>query len=258
MNMNENYEEIIEFIENLFHTPEGRKFVRWKSNNTFRGMTDSIFTLNDYDHNGTWSTYGATKGVIGDDNWDYVIKIPMNRDDYDPIDYCALELANYEIAKSKHIENMFAAIERIGRVEGIPIYIQEKVECNSNKVIQNIADIDFQNWLDYDIYEVEDCEELDKDDDESCRDYFNNNVFDEYEADDWEHISAFFDYDYSFLEAESLFALLNELDINDIHSGNVGFLNGRIILVDYSGYERFYFLKNNNWKNFNYNKKMRE
>ena len=37
-------------------------------------------------------------------------------------------------------------------------------------------------------------------------------------------------------KADELFEFLNESDINDLHSGNIGYIGNRLVLIDYSGY----------------------
>ena len=36
-----------------------------------------------------------------------------------------------------------------------------------------------------------------------------------------------------------LYDFISELEINDLHSGNIGYENGRIVIIDYSGYFPF-------------------
>lgn len=82
-------------------------------------------------------SYGATKLVIIPDNTSFVIKIPFSstitNNQYEPIiDYCDAEMRIYNKSKKEKCGNFFLPLELMGRINGYPIYKQEKAEIEEN------------------------------------------------------------------------------------------------------------------------------
>lgn len=81
--------------------------------------------------------FGATKLVIIPENTSFVIKIPFSstitNNQYEPIiDYCDAEMRIYNKSKIEKCENFFLPLELIGKINGYPIYRQEKAEIEKN------------------------------------------------------------------------------------------------------------------------------
>ena len=81
--------------------------------------------------------FGATKLVIIPDDTSFVIKIPFSAtitdNCYEPIiDYCSAEMDIYQHSETEKCENFFLPLELMGRINGYPIYKQEKAEIEEN------------------------------------------------------------------------------------------------------------------------------
>lgn len=123
-------------------------------------------------------------------------------------DYCATEVDIYECAKAENLEHMFAETRLIGRVNNRPIYVQQ-----------------FVNETFYDAKEREISENS-----KEIAKSINNNYKLPTEwvalAIDWfgtDNVKRFLDF-------------LQEYEIGDLHGGNVGYIGGRPILIDYSDF----------------------
>lgn len=170
---------------------------------------------------------GATKVVILFPGAEYVIKIPFNGawefneygdeelfcefengSELTSWDYCQGEVEEYSRAESYEIESFFAKIEYIGDVNGHPIYIQERAEILDQM---------------YKCYS--------KEKQTPAHTKCNNKSFKWFNS-TW--IVDLFDYcDDSMFDAVMSFATEY---LCDLHSGNVGYINGKPVLVDYAGF----------------------
>ena len=177
---------------------------------------------------------GATKLVILFPGADYVIKIPFNGqytyNDEDELmywefengsygccwDYCLGEVEKYEEAVIEGFECFFAKTELIGHVHGHPIYIQERAV-----IYDDIA----RTKEDANSYERR----------KSARAFCDDNGYSCFNG-LW--IADLQDYCGS--QHDELFH--NFMDyvtsyISDLHMGNVGYIDGKPVLVDYSGFD---------------------
>lgn len=181
--------------------------------------------------------HGATKLVIIPDKTDYVIKIPYTgffeiedgwedtdgeyyeeNEEYTPYegagdegypwDYCWNEVRRYEIAEEEGLEKYFAKTEFVGMVRGYPIYVQEKCTTYRNK--KNYHSKEEQdttskvcgNWKDVNLNWLTDFR-LYYGDKELLRfaNFIRNNYYDD-----------------------------------DLRDENIGYINDRPVLIDYSGF----------------------
>lgn len=154
---------------------------------------------------------GCSRAVFWDDNLPYVIKIPFgNRRD------CQIEVENYKKAKESGIEELFAECEWLMDFNynglSIPIYIMEFVECDENKITDEIYDSYIEGGFDDDFI--------------SGLELDSSIEVVEFLSSKWgeEIYSTFVD-----------FCSTNNID--DLHSGNVGFLRGSVVCVDYAGWK---------------------
>lgn len=165
---------------------------------------------------------GATKGVLVFPNLDFVIKIPFTYtgddeefrgadDSGEGWNYCEVEEIKYQRAGTFGVEGCFAKTILVGRIDGYPIYAQEKAKIftkegspsprKSEEEYERIEDICdsvgecFNRiWL------------------SDAFDYFGEKVF------------------YNLLE------FINSFNISDLHDGNIGYIGMRPVLVDYSSF----------------------
>ena len=196
---------------------------------------------------------GATKGVLVFDELDYVIKIPFYCEYYEgysdwddeteewveveeggpseepfsgvevegfvhhnPWDYCETEQYRYQVAERYGVEEYFAKTWFLGKVNGWPIYAQVKANmfCSQSS------------------YESRSKREYSEKEKESANTVKKSTGF--YLDTEW--VIDFLNY---FNEAKYI-ALANfceEWDIEDLHNGNIGYVNGAPCIVDYSSYE---------------------
>lgn len=177
--------------------------------------------------------YGASKLVFMPPESKFVIKIPFRGQnecvfgendellDYkdfcefsgarDGWDYCHTELIIYNSAEEKELDQCFAKTSLIGKVKGYPIYQQEKAKifghtCNESEYSKEKTGSTEKK-----------CKELDVNNFNSC----------------W--LSDFIDYYGNELFVKFML-FLKEMRINDLHRDNLGYINGRPVLVDYSGF----------------------
>lgn len=157
---------------------------------------------------------GVTKLVIIDEDSDWVLKIPFcNR----TCNYCAIEAENYKKAVEAGVEEAFAACYFLMEYEGAPCYIMEKVSCDEEIVESDFYKIG-SSRLSGEMSEDEIYSYLGSMDGEKIID----------------RLLEFY-YDGGFLAEINIFLSQNE--INDFHTGNVGYRGTNLVFVDYSGFK---------------------
>lgn len=184
------------------------------------------------DHLGLQLANGATRLIIWDEYEDCVIKIQFDEghNHYDN-NYNELELAAYNAAVENGWEDMFAPVAKLFDYSftdsiRVGVYAMAFCDCNQDEVENESYRRNFDKY----------CKEYGRDpDDEETQEEF---------SEDW------YDYDGNYIESALAYNGYQEHDydkfceflrnqrINDLHSGNWGYLDGRLVLVDYSGYGR--------------------
>lgn len=173
---------------------------------------------------------GATKVVLFPIKGDYVVKIPFSHDSYhydyeedeelpyfcganepDGWDYCKAEMLFYEEAEAVGVEFCFLKNELLGTVHDHPIYIQEYAEMVKDKSSHTPKD-----W------------KSTKETESYCRSkgYWCFNSY-------W--ITDFLNY-YGEEKFKLLSQFLEDNDIHDLHSGNLGYIGSKPVIIDYAGY----------------------
>ena len=173
---------------------------------------------------------GATKGVLIFEQLGFVIKIPFcrNSEDYDDYyeccnyftgadtdngwDYCEAEADKYQRAKEEGISMCFAKTEKIGEIDGYPIYMQELASIYKN--------VDYQSS-----HTEEDSRQVN-----SICDSNNFYIFNR------EWLSDAFHF-YGEKIFHKLLEFIRTVGINDLHDGNIGYIKNRPVLVDYSSFD---------------------
>lgn len=154
---------------------------------------------------------------------DFVIKIPFIYSWGDEMlcgadsqngeywDYCATELEQYEFAVQNGFGEFFAAVEYIGKANGHPIYFQELADIYCSRGSNSSED------------EVEEFEKS-AESRESC----------------WLDLDSYWRCDVlKYYGKEKYCDFMNYLadtNIEDLHDGNIGYIQSRPVLVDYSGW----------------------
>ena len=138
----------------------------------------------------------------------YVVKLPMlcwekiNEKGFvtrvDSIDYCNIEKSIFDLAIEEGQSNFLAEIWNIGTIKDVPIYLMERADCSESKLWKTPLTV-FDDFSELGlIYK-------------SFSTFYGEKVFEKF-------------YDFCYNE-----------DINDFHSGNIGFIGNRPVMIDYSG-----------------------
>lgn len=151
------------------------------------------------------------------DDCDWVLKIPRKIGNHNYND-CEIEVMVYKLAEKHGMNHFFAPAAKLVSFNcslgEIPVYVMKKVVVDEGRVSDHFYSL-------YDGY---------SEDEEDISEWYENN-FDEIDA----TRQAFVDY-YG-IEADILQNFLNNININDIHSGNVGYNeDDNLIIIDYAGY----------------------
>lgn len=118
---------------------------------------------------------------------------------------CEREVKNYSLAKDANLDCYFAECDFLCEYSGVKFYIMEKCKVNSEASEEKIMDT------------------------------FSNKIEAGYEADDLTPHLVAFGKDRE--EFHKLIDFLDDNDINDLHTGNIGVnSNGRYVFTDYAGY----------------------
>ena len=152
------------------------------------------------------------------DDCDWVLKIPRKIGEHNYND-CEIEVMVYKLAEKHGMNHFFAPAAQLVSFNcslgEIPVYVMKKVYVDEDRVSDHF----------YSLYDG------DSEDEDDVNEWYDNN-FDEVDA----TMQAFVDY-YGGMEADNLQSFLNNIRINDIHSGNVGYdEDDNLIIIDYAGY----------------------
>lgn len=160
---------------------------------------------------------GATRWAFVFEKHQTVIKFPK----YDETDedYCELELENYNHAKEYRVEKCLLPIEYIGTTEsGIPIYIQPMYTTSQDRLDYNLH----KKW------------------EQKCGCLHHSPVVRKvkdgclYSPPNLWVTRAIQIYGKAFMKSFQVWSCKH--GVNDLHSGNVGYLGKQPIIIDYAGY----------------------
>lgn len=205
--------QAIDILNNIYNTyPSFQNFIyskgRRKTWGIFRDAvirnTDSNFTV----------TSGAFRAVIIDENFDWVIKFDFKEEiNEEHVGNCRAEMIYYKNAVTWGIEEYFAPCFYGGEWNGVTFYLMKKVTIDIDSMNEEISSGLESSDINY----------------ASC---FNSDMA----AEDIDTIVNVFGSYFPYEEVTQLIEFCETYCINDFHSGNIGYLMGRPILVDYAGY----------------------
>ena len=151
---------------------------------------------------------GVSKCAIVDKDYDYIVKFDTTGNEY-----CQKEADVYATARTMGIECMFAECEYLGRLDlddndyvYLYGYKKAKMTYRSRKIDANEEE-ELTPYADSPLRERNDC------------------------------IAADLLHDWGTELFEKLDWFCANNDINDLHNGNVGYVDGKLVLIDYSGFE---------------------
>lgn len=154
--------------------------------------------------------FGATKAVFAVEGMDTVAKIGFQNF---KVDHAAREAQIYQEARAMDLEQFFVPCKKIGEISSLEVFEMELVEVGEDLVTSDMWQKCSGSMSDEEIVDVID--------------------------NDYGFVEALFPFYYSDEEMTRLFDFISELEINDLHSGNIGYEDGRIVIIDYSGYFPF-------------------
>lgn len=154
--------------------------------------------------------HGATKAVFSIDEMDTVAKIGFQNF---KVDHAAREAQIFQEACGAHLEQFFVPCKKIGEISNLEVFEMELVDVGEELVTSDM-------WR-------------------KCSGSMSSEEIVDVIDDDCGFIETLFPFYYSEEEMTQLYEFISKLEINDLHSGNIGYENGRIVIIDYSGYFPF-------------------
>lgn len=153
---------------------------------------------------------GASKLIFIFNNHDYVIKVPFNSYVFN---YCAREVDNYKKACQEQLEYFFAPIFYLGISHNLPIYAMKKAVTGEKEIEQRFSAVSDKVLS------------------------LNNKQYEPSIYYNWCSLKmkALFEYEYSLSDYGRLGGFLQRNNINDIHYNNIGFIENKPVIIDYSG-----------------------
>lgn len=170
-----------------------------------------------------WSK-GASRFVFWENDSPYVFKWQYIIDD---IDYCASEAYIYQKAAEYGIGACFAWTAKVCDYGGAAIYAMEKCKVDSIKLSDDSYDFHWKLACDNLGYDPDNLtDEQAEDVGDEMYDYNDTDGLIDFAGEFWDAIII-----------EDLRDFVEEYGLCDLHSGNWGYLDGRLVLTDYAGYE---------------------
>lgn len=167
--------------------------------------------------------YGATRLVVWDwDCPDFVVKIPLGTDCFK---YCKREAEIYHTAVVDGVDRYFAWCDYMGEYDGWPIYAMEFVDCDRDSIEDSCYTSAYENWCKENGYDPFDLDVSDEFNDM----YYSSEIC-------YNSIIDWFYEQVSDVIEMALRKFIGRNKINDIHSGNLGYLNDHVCLCDYAGF----------------------
>jgi hypothetical protein len=177
---------------------------------------------------------GVSKLCIIPEGADYVIKIPFkgNLDDENDFyyefenanetetcwDYCLTELLYYQQAKHFKVEKAFCKTKLLGYINDYyPIYVQQRAEPFENKYSFAMT-CNYRNDKTNHI--------------ENTKDYCASKLY-RFFNDIW--LTDALEY-YGKAQFDKIMSFIEDCRIRDLHSGNLGYIGARPVIIDFSDY----------------------
>lgn len=208
-------EEIIELLNKCYTNEEFRSFLDNPADETFYDFRYSGFGKELMNKHNIQLSAGVSKGVFVWYDMGIVIKFPFY---YEDKDYCKIELENWQAAVNEKVDECFCPTWFVGDYRGVPIYAAELCNTNESDHIETVEEVYRASGRS--------AEEFD--------DYLDNEYYDE------EGGTAFMRALLTNEMWERFWNFCQDHHINDLHSGNVGLLGNKPVLIDFSGYESAY------------------
>lgn len=151
---------------------------------------------------------GISRCALIDDEYEWIVKWDILFDD----DYCEKEAQTFQEAKQLGIDDMMAEEEYVGDWVDEENYIYLRLYAAKRAI--SFSNGNYLN-LEEEEHPIPKTSPL---------------------AERSKHIAAAFIHDWGIEQFEKLDKFCRNKRINDIHRGNVGLINGKVVLIDYAGY----------------------
>ena len=213
------YAYILEKVQDTFNKANITSFKLYYGHPDFDSFKEKLSDI------GIKVSNGLTKICLLNVDNEFVIKIPIEGE-YDHWsrtpefnryyhNYCQLDTVIYKDISSeenKDFVDLFLPVLYIGKIYGLEIYIQKKVDFVGTKDI----DASLWNTAEQFLYDSESAY--------SCT------------GDDTDLVVSLLDY-FGTETTEVLFTLMNQYVIKDLHCANFGYIGNKPYIFDYSGYQ---------------------
>ena len=184
-----------------------------------------------------WVSTGCTKFVIGDGNNDYIIKFQPPCVANEGYDYCGREVEIYKAAMEKGFEDKFAWTDFLFDYHFndsicVPVYVMEWCQCSYDMIDDEMDDWHYTRFCSSNGITKGDDEAYERytDSRDNCDVSYSERML------EW----AFDCWGGEYSSSSDFVIFMRNMFINDIHAGNWGWCNNRLVLVDYSGYGENY------------------
>lgn len=185
---------------------------KYDSTRYLRGYLDDFVRT----HEGYEMHSGATRICVYHKDWDFVLKFDK---EYRTTSYCSLECYHYEMAKAYRVEKVLLPIEKVATFDnGLKIYRQVKFTTG------------------WDDMSHKDSKALRSAYEQVRRSKAFKKIHDGMNYDTHEYWIARVTQLYGKKFMRSLENWISQYQVNDLHMGNIGLLNGVPVLLDYAGY----------------------
>lgn len=223
MNINSLREQYMPIFDQIRRLPEFEEFVGNSNIDTFDDLSRAIRKADILDGYGDT---GETKGVFVLYDEDIVLKFPL-LSRCNGFDYCRAEVRNYRAAEKAEVGQYFAWTDKLFEVytdKGYyPVYVMAKVDCDEEAITDMMLETFYENNGNPD--------EVDEDARQDYEDRYNSAC-----SGSTEGVDEWFRSTMDSREYAKLDQFLCSNDIDDIHSGNLGFDGDSVVIIDYSGY----------------------
>ena len=177
----------------------------------------------------TWGwNCGAYRIAIWNEDSDYVFKFSYRGDE----DCCDIERKNYLLAEFDNVEQCFAKMIYVGQynlfVKPIYVYAMEKAYVDEDENRERSSEASFQRFCEENGYDYEEA-------------YYDSEIHAQYEYDcSWylDETDQMLDLAHCEWDEElynRFMEFVDENNISDLHAGNWGRINGRLVVIDYAG-----------------------
>lgn len=163
---------------------------------------------------------GATRLVIWDDQYDYVIKIAIGSDCEK---YNQHEAEVYEAAVNAGLEDYFGWCKCYIKSENKPgIYVMEFLDGDEYDITDSAYKYSYENYCNTNGLDASDYEVMEE--------------YDSIERDEREEVENLLESQMSLNEIHDFRIFLIKWFINDLHAGNVLYRNETLVICDYAGF----------------------